>query len=477
MPARSRARLLPAAVGLAAAALLVVDLTRPAEVVFDEVYYVDDARAMLEQGLPDREVVHPPLGTWLIAGGIAVLGDGPLGWRLPVAVAGAASVGLVLLLARRLLGRPAPAALVALLVAADGVFLVQMRTAMLDGFLVAFALLGAWLLLVAYPPRDTAAGPVGGSSRWALAAAGVAFGLAVATKWAGALALAAAVTLALVWEVGRRRRAPGPRGRAGGLARGVAVVALALGVVPALVYAATWWPTLGAAEQLAEAPEAEPAAAEAADDPATGGVPEALAGAGDGRLTALVAHHRHMLEFHLALEAEHRYAASAATWPLQARPVTFHWSSCDEVGLDRDSEPCAPAGIGRWIASLGNLALWWPALLAVPALAWRRLRGDGRGTVALAFLAAQWLPWLFVARPVFAFYAAPLVPFVALAVVQGTTLLDGWHPARGVSAGAAARGLLALAALALALYFAPVWLGLPWDLDALRARWWFDSWV
>jgi dolichyl-phosphate-mannose--protein O-mannosyl transferase len=37
--------------------------------------------------------------------------------------------------------------------------------------------------------------------------------------------------------------------------------------------------------------------------------------------------------------------------------------------------------------------------------------------------------------------------------------------------------VLGITAAALAVYFAPVWYGIPLPDEAIRDRWWFDGWV
>ena len=63
------------------------NLGTPDSLVFDEVYYVDGARDYLAGGVEETNgaaefVVHPPLGKWLIALGIALFGDTSYGWRI-----------------------------------------------------------------------------------------------------------------------------------------------------------------------------------------------------------------------------------------------------------------------------------------------------------------------------------------------------------------------------------------------------------
>src|SRR5680860_1412730 len=71
---RRGAVLLPIVLVLVAGALRFVGLGHPERCYFDETYYYYDARDLLEQGTEDGFVVHPPLGKWVIAGGLAVFG-------------------------------------------------------------------------------------------------------------------------------------------------------------------------------------------------------------------------------------------------------------------------------------------------------------------------------------------------------------------------------------------------------------------
>ncbi|MFM7463338.1 MAG: phospholipid carrier-dependent glycosyltransferase, partial [Actinomycetota bacterium] len=110
---------------------------RPDSLVFDEVYYVDGARDFLRYGVEvtgnDPEfIVHPAIGKWLIAVGIALFGDTSFGWRAVGAVIGVVSVLLIYLIAKRLFANETIALLAASLLAIDGLAIVMSRTALLD---------------------------------------------------------------------------------------------------------------------------------------------------------------------------------------------------------------------------------------------------------------------------------------------------------------------------------------------------------
>ncbi|MFW7400615.1 MAG: phospholipid carrier-dependent glycosyltransferase, partial [Rothia mucilaginosa] len=98
--------LAPALIVLVAGILRFYNLAHPNAIVFDETYYAKDAYSYVHYGyelswskdanasfaaghpsglLTDSPeyVVHPPLGKWMIAAGMAIFGDNnPFGWRV-----------------------------------------------------------------------------------------------------------------------------------------------------------------------------------------------------------------------------------------------------------------------------------------------------------------------------------------------------------------------------------------------------------
>ena len=192
--------------------------------VFDEYYYAHDAAALLRGDLGPRgaeswrpgaarSLAHPELGTLAIAAGIALLGDGPWGWRAPAALAGTLLIALVYPLARRLFLPPVWALAATILAASDTMLIVEARLAVLDTFV---ALGSAACIYCAL--RATSAPHF---ARWAVLC-GLAGGAAVASKWSGALAVVAALVIFALYvrRLGLRRL----------LAAVVAILALTLGV-------------------------------------------------------------------------------------------------------------------------------------------------------------------------------------------------------------------------------------------------------
>jgi dolichyl-phosphate-mannose-protein mannosyltransferase len=470
----TRAMVVVAAVTALAGALRLADLDRPHRKVFDEVYYASDGcwHAGIDYrtcGLDsdvERSWVHPPLGKQLIALGIDGFGFDPFGWRVAAAVAGTLTVGMIGLLAFFLFRTELWAAVAALLLATEHLHFVQSRIAMLDVFLTMFVVLGFLLLVVDRRLRERAAPVVSGGdgrteSELALQEdsepaelpppprdravwrplrllAGAAFGAAIAVKWSGLLALAAAAVLALAWERTRRKRQGAPRPTLSALGRGLPGLALAFVVVPLLVYLVAWIPW--------------------------------LADRGFS-LGELFTHHLDMARFHWNLETEtaagkpvHPYMSTAWTWLVLARPVSYYWQG--------DPDCC------REILGMGNPILFWGAIVVVPYLlfAWRR---DWRAGVSVAPILFQYLPWLLVTRPLFLFYMAPLTPFLALAMTHALHEISGAKaPTRARLAPAA--GLVLAVSVVAFLYYWPVLVGSPLSRSAWEARIlnvWIWNWV
>ena len=63
--------------------MLLVRLGDPDRIMFDETYYVGDARGYLETGVEPGFAVHPTVGKWLIAASIRLLGDTRSGGASP----------------------------------------------------------------------------------------------------------------------------------------------------------------------------------------------------------------------------------------------------------------------------------------------------------------------------------------------------------------------------------------------------------
>ena len=419
---RRRAWLVPAFCFAAALALYLPRLGVPPTYMFDETYHAYTAGRLLAG---DRDAYlwnthapaegsaytwnHPPVGLWLIAGGIALWGDGAFGWRFSSAVFGALGAALAYLLALRLTGHRAPAELTMALLLLEGLWFVQSRIGMLDIFGAVF-MLGALLAFQEYLTSESAA-----RVRWLLGT-GLCLGLAIATKWNAAYPSLAIGLVALGTAVGRHR--PPLRARA------VGEVLVALALLPAIVYLATYLPFFATGHTAGE----------------------------------FVQLQREMVHYHATLRETHNYQSRWWEWPLLLRPVWYHVTY-------------GPGTLAHVYAQ-GNPALVW---LFVPAVLWLgrrwwRQRRAASVTLAIGFF-GQWLPWALVPRPGFFYYFLPAVPFGVLAVSATVAELWGGRPV----ARAVALGYVALVALAF-VFFHPIFAAVPLTPEAFSLRVWLSGW-
>jgi dolichyl-phosphate-mannose-protein mannosyltransferase len=141
----------------------------PGERIWDEIYFPVMARKYLEDvGFFD---LHPPLGKFIMAVSIALLGDTPIGWRLMPALFGVAMIPLGGVLGWHYFKERVGGLLLATFIAGETFLVAYSRTGIMDGFLVFFML--ATLLSAALAGRR-------GHVLWTA----VLLGLTISIKWA-----------------------------------------------------------------------------------------------------------------------------------------------------------------------------------------------------------------------------------------------------------------------------------------------------
>jgi dolichyl-phosphate-mannose--protein O-mannosyl transferase len=469
-------------------------LSTPQAVVFDETYYVPQAFGILRYGaehavgffgsqLPAGNTAnifvgggvfaaHPPFGKIQIAAGEWLFGFTPLGWRVAVALAGSASVLLLARITRRMTGSDLLGCVAGLLLALDGLEFVMSRTAMLDIFVMFWALAGFGCLvtdrdharerLTALAPESAieGAGPRLGI-RWWRIAAGFCLGLAVASKWNGLFFLVLFAPLCVVWDMSARRAAGFRRYARGALVTDGLVLLPSLWLTAASAYLATWsgWfaSSIGWDRNYA----------------AAHGVHFPVISA----LYSLYEYHREMLSYGLGLNTPNTFASPPWTWLLLDHPVRFYYAA----PLQGESGCGVAGGCVQNVLAVGTPAIWWVSLAALPALAiWGVLRRDWRAGAALFGVAAGWLPWFaFPARTEYFYYAVSFEPFLCLVLALCIGLILGPPGApriRRIAGAVIAAGYLLAVALNFA-YLYPVFAGIPISHPAWLARMWLSTWV
>ncbi|MGD8151176.1 dolichyl-phosphate-mannose--protein mannosyltransferase [Ornithinimicrobium sp. Y1694] len=487
-------------------------LGTPGRLVFDETYYVKQAwsmalhgvemkvRAGLEEpdalftaGTPDvfgtspDLVVHPPVGKWMIAAGQLLFGpEHSFSWRVSSAVIGTLSILLLGRVAWLLWKNALLAISASLLLAVDGHHFAQSRIGLLDIFVMWWALLAFLFLLLdreqgrrrlaerwdRATARDCTGkisaarrrwGPGLGFRWWRLAAA-VSLGLCIGTKWSGLYFLAVFGLLTVWWDMGARRAAGAPNWFVGTVVRDGIPAFLIMVPTAVVTYVATWagwFATQGGWNRQW-----------AVDNPAAAGN---LADLVPDPVRSLWAYHVEMMTFHVGLQNEHKWSSNPWSWTVQWRPTLFYaqWPSQGEQGCQVDN--CVD-----YIASLGNIFIWWGATIGMLIVAFLWLLGrDWRAGAALSGIIAGWLPWfLYQTRTIYSFYAVAFVPWLVLVVVACLGLALGSANASRERRRWGAVAVVIYLALALAwfVWFYPVHAAVviprqQWDL-----RLWFDFW-
>ena len=344
------------------------NLGKPHAFVFDETYYAKDAYALLQYGYEqdyiekaDEQilhgnldvfadtasyVVHPPLGKWIIATGEQFFGMDPFGWRVAIAVLGTLSVLLLARLVRRVTGSTVLGTIAGFLLAIDGMHLVMSRTALLD-LPVSFFLLVAFgaLVLDREQGRRRAAerldefevsslGPGLGFRPWRLAA-GVALGMALATKWNALFFIAAFGLLTVWWDVSARRVAGARSPWLGALSKDALPAFLTIVPTAIVTYVVTWsgWLFTSGGYHRSWG----------ADNPSTyfGWIPNPL--------RSLWHYHAEAWRFHTDLTSDHAYESHPWSWLVQGRPVSFFYEEYERGEMGCEVEKCA-----REILGVGN---------------------------------------------------------------------------------------------------------------------------
>ena len=399
--------------------LCLVRLTIPSTPLFDEVHYLPAARAVLALSHPANPE-HPPLGKEIIALGIALFGDRPLGWRIMPALFGtvglfAAMRGLWFASASRF----ATLACGVLLVTAFPL-LVQSRIAMLDIFMASFMMVALWQCAGAVREPETA--------RWRLALAGVALGLSMAAKW-NSIPVAALPGLAFLVVRVRTAGRHALTAHRGAPVAGMTLIeaGLWLGVVPVVAYAASFWPNFLYAER-----------------------PIAPGG--------LIEWHRHMLDLQGQVVKPHTYMSTWYQWVSDWRPIWYLYEVID--------------GAQRGVLMVGNPLTM---LLGLPAMLWCGWAGACRkrwdALALFALYAVSFGMWVVAPKPV-QFYYHYFLPSCFLMAALALALDELWQRnwRRTV--------LLVLAVTCgLFAYFWPILTAAPLDGDQAFLRYtWIDSW-
>ena len=411
---------------------------------------------------------------------------GAFAWRFSSVVFGSLAILLLARTARRMTRSNLLGTIAGLLLALDGLELVQSRMALLDIFLM-FWIVAAFACLVR--DRDDAREklaaavdrgelPGRGLLRYGLAARGCCSPASAAARPARPSGtrvwiLPAFALLAFVWEVGGRRTA-GDRPWAATLRQAWWRIPAWMGVVPVAVYTASWTGWFLAGNQRVRARQVRQARASRRCSTwwpcCTGGCD----------------YHEDAFKFARTLYTPHPFASRPVSWLFLSRPVP----------LLLDGPKTGTPGAARrrrasaQVIGTGTPMIWLPGVLALIVICWWSVaRRDWRASAIIVGFASTWVPWLpFAAyfpgtgsksRTMFFFYELAGLPFVVLAITLCLGFVLG-PPAASFRRRATGAGLVGayLALVVLNLWFLyPVLTGHTLSHDQWAARMLFPSWI
>ncbi|MDX2257013.1 MAG: phospholipid carrier-dependent glycosyltransferase [Pseudanabaenaceae cyanobacterium bins.39] len=418
-----------------------------ADIVFDEVYYPKFGQNYLT-GMPLFDA-HPPLGKYIIALGIKLLGYAPLGYRLMSAIAGSLLPLITYELMWQLSDRRSWAWLTGCFVALDGLLLVESRFGLINIYILLFGMLSQLCMVLALKRSR---------QRWLWTiATGIMFGASFSVKWTG-LAYGFGLMAIAIYTRWRYRQA---------LNWPQAIAAFIF--LPIAFYILQWLP------HLALNPERD-----------------------------LIELHRQIFIFHQNLgldktEPIHPYCSPWWSWVLLIRPIAYFFEIRSQ-------------GMVEFVHAMGNPILYWCSAIALiiglgmfvmagiayliqkrvlPQLnftfisqnitkkllaqipAFTNSKDLGYLGYVLISFAAHWLPWSLSRRCIFLYHYMPASVY-AFATLS---LLVSWLW-QSPSSQIRAIGSQIWAAIAIGfLFWLPVYIGLPISSVYMRVLMWLPSWI
>jgi len=346
-------------------------ISEPNYYYFDEVYHAVTAKAYADNNPaaynpfspPPKEGtaydwLHPPLAKLIQAFSINMIGDEPLGWRLPSVIFGTAIIPSVFILSFILFG-PIVAVFASTVVAFENLTFVMSRITMNDVF-VTFFIINAITFLSLYLK----------SLKFKfLLLCSLFLGFAVASKWTGFYAIFIILLAVLVSQVLRKKL-------------NIRIVLVV--IIPIFIYLASYgqfWLQGYTARDFIDLHKQIWWYQNRGDLKHSYGttplqcVPEGLAG-----------------------------TRSWCPWILDARGVYF---SYEEYGQD----------LTGYIYALGNPLIFWSGVIAVAYTVGKYFdTRDFKLLLVAGVYGIFWIPWIFSPRIMFIYHYLPAIPFMAISL-------------------------------------------------------------
>lgn len=425
-----------------------VSIQYPMKYNFDEVTYIPAAKQFIHQETPEiRNWEHPPLAKELMAVGIKIFGDRPLGWRYMSTLFGSLTLVGMYLWGMVIFRNQSTAVFIALITLVNQLLYVHARIGILEVFMFAFMVFALTFFCAAWSEKV--------ESRKSFSyciGAGVMFGLAMACKWAAMVPwLSAILLIALIktMQYWKTVFQGGPLQKAlskgyedwyspklfGGMSSVKLAVLLIL--VPMGVYFLTFLPYL-------------------------------FFHKGDGThyaLLDLIPMQLTMWKGQVSIVTPHPYMSKWTSWPLMTRPICY--------AFDKEGE-----GFFRCVLFLGNPLIMWGGLLALLYCIWGWITYRSREAfLILSFYAAFYLGWAFIPRNIsyyYYYYPAGMTLSMAIAFC-----FHSWETGKSFLLGRlqVLRWAFLTACILVFIIFYPILAAVKVSLAEYHMRMWFPSWI
>ncbi len=452
---------------------------------FDEVYFARSAYEYVN-GIDTMEWVHPPLGKLIMAIPILLFGMSTFSYRLMGCLAGIAMIPVIYVFAKRIFKNRKWASLAGILMTFDCFHFAQTRMGTVDSFLVLFIILAS-LFMYQYISIDKKA-PLTSKMKnlfWS----GLFMGLAICTKWTGlyaGLGLAIVFFVDLLYEYTDKRK----KAEKDELLRKVLYLLFVLGIVPIIIYyAALYFATMSIATSLIFIYYVLAVLIAVAiliinllkkDKSLWKLFVSCLVffilipliiyllsyllfpnvyNYDNNSIAGIINQTKDMFGYHSTLTEGHNFQSNWYEWPAMIKPVWYYAGSLSE-------------NIRATIVGIGNPAIWWFGIIAMIYVIIESVSKKNKECLfILAFIACNWLPYIFINRAMFMYHYFPVLPFIMLAIVAFVKWIT-----EKIKSNSFYIFYVALVILLFAIFY-PVISGMFTSEDYINSIRWLSTWI
>ncbi len=360
------------------------DLSQYYGTMFDEVIYAKSLYELVH-GMDMYENTHPPLGKILMAIGIKLFGNNPLGWRFVNALLGVLMVPIFYLLLRKLTDNTKLTCFGTALFCLEFMHFTLSRIATIDTTVAFFILsmFATMYFLLDQINKDLSENRklISKKTFFFMLLCAIETGIAVAVKWTGFYAMAGIAVLFLVFlmdSIIKRKR----EGNTIGYQIKLLLFAVVMfSVIPLVIYTASYYPMMCAQGK-------------------------------DSIIQTMLDNSMYMLNFHEEAIFEHPYESAWYTWIIDMVPLI-------------DSVVMADDGNIRTVATFGNPVIWWGGIVALLYMFYRMIWKKDRKAGFLIFsYTALLFPWIFIGRTVFIYQYNTCSIMLILMIAYGFCMAD-----------------------------------------------------